>query len=42
MNIARSLPEDTLMLPGHEYTMTNMGFAEKAEGRSNPKIREFA
>jgi hydroxyacylglutathione hydrolase len=41
-NLARTLPEDTLMLPGHEYTMSNMAFCAKAEGRTNKKIGEYA
>tara|TARA_B110000285_G_scaffold83430_1_gene95911 strand:- start:44 stop:397 length:354 start_codon:yes stop_codon:yes gene_type:complete len=41
MNLARSLPQDTIMLPGHEYTMANLDFCAKAEGRSNPKIAEY-
>jgi len=41
MNIARSLPEDTLMLPGHEYTISNLNFCSQAEGKTNPKIGEY-
>jgi hydroxyacylglutathione hydrolase len=29
------------MLPGHEYTMANLDFCAKAEGKSNPKIAEY-
>ena len=41
MNIARTLPQDTILLPGHEYTMANMKFAKLAEGETNPKIAEY-
>ena len=41
MDLARTLPEDTLMLPGHEYTMSNLSFCSKAEGKSNAKILEY-
>ena len=42
MNLACSLPEDTVMLPGHEYTMANLTFCAKVEGQSNAKIAEYA
>ena len=42
MNLAMTLPEDTLMLPGHEYALANLAFAAKAEGKVNPKIAEYA
>ena len=41
MDVARARPDDTLVFPGHEYTMANMKFCDKAEGSSNKKISEF-
>ena len=38
MDVALELPEDTKMFCGHEYTMANLAFCDKAEGKSNPSI----
>ena len=42
MDIALTLPDDTKMFCGHEYTMSNFAFCAKAEGKSNPAISQFA
>jgi hydroxyacylglutathione hydrolase len=41
MDVARALPEDTIVLCGHEYTMANLKFCNTAEGQSNGKVAEF-
>lgn len=40
-NLACSLPEDTMMLPGHEYTLANLTFCAKVEGKTNQNIAEY-
>ena len=42
MDVALSLPEDTKMFCGHEYTMANLKFCQTAEGKTNKAIEEFA
>ena len=38
MDIARSLPDDTKIFCGHEYTKSNFEFCMKAEGATNKNI----
>ena len=41
MDVTMGLPDDTKILCGHEYTMSNFKFCLKADP-GNPKIKEFA
>lgn len=41
MDRVLTLPEDTKIFCGHEYTKANFEFCLKSEGPKNPKIEEF-
>lgn len=38
MDTINTLPDDTKVFVGHEYTLKNMEFGMKAEGQTNPNI----
>lgn len=38
MDVINTLPNDTKVFVGHEYTLKNLEFCKKAEGATNPNI----